>query len=149
MRPTPSTQSFSFGLVGAPFTAELGNAEAHYKLGLMYHQGRGVEKDKWKNLYHMEEAAVRGHPNARYHLGSRELENGNTERARKHWIITATLGCDHSIAMLMEMFKVGFVSKEDLASVLRAHQPAIDATKSPQRDTAEDFRQFQKEGGSR
>jgi len=31
------------------------------------------------------------------------------------------------------------VSKEDLAATLRAHQAAIDATKSPQREAADEF----------
>eukprot|EP00986_Skeletonema_menzelii_P008758 scaffold3801_cov150-Skeletonema_menzelii.AAC.8 len=39
--------------------------------------------------------------------------------------------------MLMVAFKDGLVSKENLASALRAHQAAIDATKSPQREAAE------------
>ena len=34
---------------------------------------------------------------------------------------------------------VGFVSKEDLAAALRAHKAAVDATKSPLRDVAEEF----------
>eukprot|EP00985_Skeletonema_marinoi_P007137 scaffold3121_cov211-Skeletonema_marinoi.AAC.6 len=34
----------------------------------------------------------------------------------------------------------GVVSKEDFAAALRAHQAAVDATKSPGRDTAETAR---------
>jgi len=36
----------------------------------------------------------------------------------------------------MEAFRNGLVSKDDLAAALRAHQAAVDATKSPQRDIA-------------
>jgi len=54
----------------------------------------------------------------------------------KHWIISANLGDDGSIKILMEKFKEGFVSKDDLAAALRAHQAAVDATKSPQREEA-------------
>ena len=36
----------------------------------------------------------------------------------------------------MNAFKEGLVSKEVLAATLRAHQAAIDATKTPQRDEA-------------
>jgi len=36
----------------------------------------------------------------------------------------------------MVAFKAGFVSKDDLAAALRAHQAAEDATKSPQRELA-------------
>lgn len=55
---------------------------------------------------------------------------------KKHWIIAATLGYDNSLEMLKKAFKRGFVSKADLASALRAHQTAIDATKSPERAAA-------------
>ena len=37
----------------------------------------------------------------------------------------------------MNAFKDGLVDKEVLASTLRAHKAAVDATKSPQREEAE------------
>jgi DNA-binding GntR family transcriptional regulator len=36
-------------------------------------------------------------------------------------------------------FVDGIVSKEDYAAALRGHQAAVDATKSKQRDAAEEF----------
>jgi len=39
----------------------------------------------------------------------------------------------------MFAFKEGYASKDDLAAALRAHQAAVDATKSPQRDAAEAY----------
>ena len=59
----------------------------------MYHEGKGVEEDIGKNNFHLE-AAIGGHPHARYHLGWHENNNGNVERAVKHWIIAATQGQD-------------------------------------------------------
>ena len=121
--------------------AALGNAEAHFKLALAYHLGEDVEKKWRKEIHHLEEAAIGGHPDARYHLGCDEWENnggnGKIERAIKHWIISATQGEDNSIKCLMFAFKKGFVEKDDLAATLRAHQAAVDATKSPQREAAE------------
>jgi len=38
--------------------AELGEMEAHYNLSCMYRDGLGVEKDKGKEIYHLEEAAL-------------------------------------------------------------------------------------------
>ena len=38
--------------------AALGNAEAHFNLSFMYRKGEGVEKDKKKEVYHLEEAAI-------------------------------------------------------------------------------------------
>ena len=120
--------------------AALGNAEAHYKLARMYRLGQGVEKDWRKQIHHMEEAAIGGHPNARYYLGAHEYFDGNVERAMKHWIISATQGDDDSIKALMIAFKEEYVSKDDLAATLRAHQAAVDDMKSPQREAAERIR---------
>jgi TPR repeat protein len=117
--------------------AELGDITAHYNLSNMYGGDAGVEKDEEMELYHLEEAAIGGHPNARHNLGAIENENGNHERARKHWIIAANLGYDFSLGALKEGYKVGLVSKEDFAAALRGHQSAVDATKSPQREVVE------------
>ena len=117
--------------------AELGDAKAHYKLALMYRNGEGVQKDDGKYIYHLEEAAIGGHPLARYDLGVYESNNGNIERAVKHWIIAATLESDLSTKELMTKFREGSVSKEDLDVALSAHKAAVDATKSPQREEAE------------
>eukprot|EP00984_Skeletonema_dohrnii_P005055 scaffold1780_cov90-Skeletonema_dohrnii-CCMP3373.AAC.7 len=120
--------------------AELGDVEAHYKLSLLYYSGQGVEEDMGKKIHHLEEAAIGGHPYARYTLGCDEWNNNNNaERAVKHWIIGATQGGDDSINNLMFAFKQGHVSKDDLAAALRAHQVAVDATKSPQREAVEEF----------
>jgi len=124
--------------------AELGDVDAHYRLSLMYYYGEGVEKDKGKEVPHMEEATIGGHPIARHNLGCHEWNNGNTERAVKHWIIAATQGHDDSIKALMDEFRSGIVSKDDLAAALRAHQAAVDATKSPQREAAEEYRRKMK-----
>ena len=40
-------------------------------------------------------------------------------------------------AMVKNGYAEGYVSNEDFAAALRAHQAAIDATKSPQREAAE------------
>ena len=103
----------------------------------MYHDGEGVEKDEEKYIHHLEEAAIGGHPGARYNIGCEEMSKGNVERAMKHYIIAATQGNDNSIKALMDAYKDGFVEKDDLASALRAHKTAVDETKSPQREAAE------------
>ena len=82
--------------------------------------------------------AIAGHPHARYNLGAYEWSNENFERAVKHWIIAAKQGENESIKALMDLFRDGCVSKEELASALRAHQAAVEATKSPQREEAEE-----------
>eukprot|EP00984_Skeletonema_dohrnii_P023266 scaffold12347_cov100-Skeletonema_dohrnii-CCMP3373.AAC.6 len=117
--------------------AELGDAAAQYRLARLYEFGKGVEKDMVKVIHYLEEAAIGGHPIARQRLGLIEWENGNNERAVKHCVIAAKLGDNQSIKVLMEAFRSGLVNKDDLASALRAHQAAVDATKSPQREAAE------------
>eukprot|EP00984_Skeletonema_dohrnii_P023044 scaffold12161_cov81-Skeletonema_dohrnii-CCMP3373.AAC.5 len=116
--------------------ARVGDASAHFHLSLMYWEGEGVEKDEEKEVYHLEQAAIAGHPQARFNLGSIEWNNGSKERAVKHYIIAANLGYDKSVEFLKKGHSRGLVSKEDFASALRAHQAAVDAMKSPGRDAA-------------
>eukprot|EP00577_Skeletonema_sp_RCC1716_P021112 CAMPEP_0113433202 /NCGR_PEP_ID=MMETSP0013_2-20120614/34736_1 /TAXON_ID=2843 ORGANISM="Skeletonema costatum, Strain 1716" /NCGR_SAMPLE_ID=MMETSP0013_2 /ASSEMBLY_ACC=CAM_ASM_000158 /LENGTH=290 /DNA_ID=CAMNT_0000322733 /DNA_START=56 /DNA_END=927 /DNA_ORIENTATION=- /assembly_acc=CAM_ASM_000158 len=115
--------------------AELGDAGA----ALSWH---GVEEDENKRVHHLEEAAIGGHPDARHNLSSFELRNGRMDRAVKHAIIAANLGHDISLGFLKSAYKVGglvggLISKDDFAATLRAHQAAVDATKSAQREEAE------------
>ncbi len=119
--------------------AELGNADAHYDLSEMYYNGHGVDKDMKKTIYHSEQAAIGGHPEARHNLGERELNNGNFERAKKHFIIAANLGHEKSLKGFRQLYADGHASKEDYANALRAHQAAVDATKSEDREVAEFF----------
>lgn len=115
----------------------LGDVAAHYLLSIMYIKGEGVEKDEKKKVYHLEEAAIGGRPDARYNLGNHEARSGRSDRAMKHYIIGAKLGDDGALEMVKENFRRGYVSKENFESALRGHQAAVDATKSAQRDAAE------------
>jgi TPR repeat protein len=117
--------------------AALGGIEAHQNLSLMYIEGLGVAKDMKKAVYHMEEAAIGGHPIARFNLGNHEWERGRDERAMKHYIIAAKLGLDAALDQIKDGFKEGSVSKEDYEAALRGYQAAVDETKSQQRDAAE------------
>ena len=118
--------------------AELGNAEAHFSLSIMYLKGLGVDRDKKKGIYHMEEAAIGGHPTARHYLGIEELDNDRYERAAKHFIIAANTGFHDSLEELRILYACGHASKEDYADALRAYQAAVDATKSSDREKAEE-----------
>eukprot|EP00984_Skeletonema_dohrnii_P025080 scaffold14195_cov155-Skeletonema_dohrnii-CCMP3373.AAC.27 len=118
--------------------AELGDVDAHYQLAISYQKGEGVDKDEKKEVYFLEKAAIAGHPDARYNLACYEVRNERFDRAVKHWIIAANLGHDDSIQALKGCYANGLVSKEDFAAALRAHQAAVDATKSPQREAAKD-----------
>ena len=128
---------------------ELGDVEAHHQISILYHHGRGIEKDEKKELYHMEEAAIGGHPDARYNLACYEGRKRRHDRAVKHFSIAAAQGFDESIKFLLTMFKdgrLGNYSKDILAAALRAYQAAVDATKSPQREAAEELQRRIKSG---
>ena len=123
--------------------AELGDADAHHVLSVSYLNGEGVTKDMKKAAYHAEEAAIRGHPAARFNLGGIEWNNGTIgrnismmERAAKHWVIAANLGHDEAMKMVKTCYSKRLVSKEDFATTLRTHQAAVDAANSPQREAA-------------
>ena len=117
--------------------AELGDVLAHYKLSVMYHEGEGVEEDKEKYIYHLEEAAIGGHPYARHNLGIEDWNAGRYDKSVKHFIIAASLGYHDSLKSLMTRCAKGYVPKELYAAALRAYQAAVDATKSRERDEGE------------
>jgi tetratricopeptide (TPR) repeat protein len=122
--------------------AELGDVRARSCLGGLYYSGEGVEKDEEKAVYHWEQAAIDGHPGARVYLAAHEMENGRLERAAKHWIIAANLGCDTSLKAIKVLFVKGVVSKEEYAGALRGQQAFVDATKSAEREKVEASKSF-------
>jgi TPR repeat protein len=119
--------------------AALGDIDAHYDLAVTYRDGDGVGKDLKKELHHLEEAAIGGHPLARYNLGANEWNSERDERAMKHYIIAAKLGHDQALEYVKQGFVDGIVNKEDFEGALRGHQAAVDATKSKQREEAYAF----------
>ena len=118
-------------------SAELGDVAAHFCLATLYYNGDGVDKDEKRAVYHCEQAAIGGHPAARGCLGTHEKNKGRLDRAARHYIIAANLGCNTSLKCIKTLFGQGIVSKEEYAGALRGHQAAVDATKSPERETAD------------
>ena len=68
----------------------------------------------------MEDAAIGGHPDARFNLAIEEGRNGRIDWAVKHFIIAASLGCDSSMQTLKRGYAEGEASKEDFVVALRA-----------------------------
>ncbi len=126
--------------------AGLGDVMAHFELSGLYEKGKGVEKDKKKEIHHLEEAAIGGHPIARYNLSRFEFINKRPNRAKKYTIIAANQGHDESLDALKKLFKAtkGILSKDEFAAALRAHQAAVDATKSLQREEAQEAKKEMK-----
>ncbi len=116
--------------------AAQGDADGHYNLSILYQLGEGVQKDLKKEMYHLEEAAIGGSPDARFNLACHEAMGGRNDRAVKHFIIAAKLGHDKALEKVKDGFAKGFVKKEDYETALRGHHAAVDATKSKQRDEA-------------
>ncbi len=71
--------------------ATLGDVLAHYQLSVVYYTGKGVGMDEQQRVYHLEQVAIGGTPEA--------LQNGRYERATKHFIIAAKLGLGESKSM--------------------------------------------------
>jgi TPR repeat protein len=117
----------------------MGDVDAHFDLATLYYYGKGVEKDAKKAVYYLEQAAIGGHPQARYVLAIHEMENGRVERAAKHYIIAANLGLEPSLKYLKDLFVQGVVSKEDYGAALRGYQAALNETKSAEREEGEAF----------
>ena len=114
--------------------AELGSAVAHLNIGYAYETGDGLELDVAKAVHHYEIAAVGGDLMARQNLGCMEVQAGNFERAQKHWAIAASAGDDYALDNVKKGFKLGQVTKDDFATILRAHQKSSDEMKSAHRD---------------
>ncbi len=119
--------------------AELGDVDARCCLGALYYGGNGVEKDMKKAMHHLEQAAIGGHPQARGLLAVQEMKNGRFDRAAKHLIIAANLGCDDSLEAITDLFLQGIVSEEQCAAAHRGHQAAVNETKSAEREKVEAY----------
>jgi len=125
--------------------AELGHAAGYNSIGYAYYKGEGVEVDKKKAIHYFELAAMGGDIPARRCLGSNEyLEEGNIDRALKHFMIAVRSGHSDSLNMVKELYSKGQATKEDYTKALLSYQGYLGEIKSVQRDKAaadrEDYR---------
>lgn len=125
-----------------------GHAEAHFALSTIYREQMwkaSEEKDHEKGkiackkmIHHQEEAAMGGHPTARYNHGCDEWNRGRYGRAVRHWTIVAFQGHDGGVERLKAACEEGAVRKMDVDVAVCGYKAAIDATKSAQRDKADE-----------
>ena len=87
-----------------------------------------------KAKFHFEAAAMAGHEIARSKLGFIEADDGNTERAIKHWTIAASAGEYIAMHHLRTAFEDGYVSRESIDSVLTAYNSSCVEMRSEARD---------------
>ena len=73
---------------------------------------------------------------ARYNLGCKEGNAGNTSRAVRHWMMSAGAGFDLSLEAIRKGFMAEAITKDDFEKALRAHKEAKDEMKSDQREAA-------------
>ena len=125
--------------------AELGLKVAHFDLGHTFNEhtdGEGIDKDMPRALKHYELAAKQGHVAARHNLGVYEVDLGNHGLALKHWMISAKLGDEISLANIKRMYTKGLASKADYAEALRGYHEAVTEMSSPERDEAKERKKY-------
>lgn len=119
--------------------AELGDKNGHWYLYQSYsefYKERGVEKDMAKAIFHLEMAAIKGDPRSRCMLGCYEAKRGNLERAKKHWMHSASAGCDSCMRGAIKVgFEQGHVTEEEYIKTERAHKHSVNEMKSTERDS--------------
>ena len=119
-----------------------GSKDSHYYLAQSYsryYEERGVEKDAKKELYHLEEAAMLGDAAARCELGLYEATRGNWDKAKKHWMLSASAGCESCLWKIKQGKKKGAVSNDEYKKTLRVHRKSLNLTRSAERDAAREF----------
>ena len=109
--------------------ADLGHAGAHHSIADAYLHGEGVEKDDKKAKPHLELDAMGGHEMARYSIGINEYNDGNMNRAMRHFMIAARAGYDDPLKWVGDGYKWGIVTKDEYESTLRAHKDSQDEMK--------------------
>ena len=118
----------------------MGSRDAHYNLSQSYgkfHKQRGVEKDDKKKLYHLEEAAMLGDAASRCDLGMYEGDRGNWDQAKRHWMLSASAGCEGCLNRIKRGVQKGVFSNGEYKKTLRHYEESITQTKrSVQRDVA-------------
>ena len=115
---------------------DLGFSAAYNELAGVYRNGQDVERDRKKAKHYYELASMGGNVVARYNLGTLEMNDGNVNRAMKHFMIAAGAGKDKSLKAIQELFMNGHVTKDDFEKALRSHKEAKDQVKSNQREAA-------------
>ncbi|EJK52973.1 hypothetical protein THAOC_27677 [Thalassiosira oceanica] len=116
--------------------AELGSVDAHYNLGVTYYNGNGVDANEPRGVHHWQQAAMKGHVRGRHLLGADAFNNGNSELAVQHWVISAKMGDEDSLNYIKQMFMGGLATKAKYAEALRGYGDALEEMKSHQREEA-------------
>ena len=96
-----------------------------------------MKRDLKMAKHYYKLAAIGGDVMARFDLGCFEKQEGNMNRALKHWHIAAECGHVDSLHCIREMYSDGHATKEDYGRTLQAYSTYLDDVKSDQRDRTE------------
>ena len=118
------------------WAGDLGSADAYNSIGYAYSNGEGAEIGKKKADHYFKLAAMAGDEVARYNLGVVEEDEGNMNRALKHYMIAAEGGEPDSLKEIQKLYSNGQATKDDYTKALRAYQTYLGEIKSTQRDEA-------------
>ena len=117
----------------------LGNPNAAFNLFLLH---RNHVPDEARMIQYAEEGARRGNLQCMNFLAKPAFLSGNLEESARHLTMAACSGNDNAMEMLMHLYRKKLLSKEDLATTLRAHKAAIDNLKSEAREYANRYHNF-------
>ena len=127
--------------------ADLGSCMAFSSIGEAYLRSRGVEEDTDMANHYYRLSAMRGNEQARHNCGGwEEWKNSGVDRAT--YMSRAMKRMDQSLKMVGEGYKLGFVTKDEYTSTLRACKESQDGMKSEQRANAFDQSKPQPETGA-
>jgi len=120
--------------------AEIGSIDALFNLGLAHERGEGVKQDMAEGAEFYKKAAMQGHVKSRNNLGCLEGQQGNFNRAVRHFLISAKMGNKNSLEIIQKIFMAGHATKEQYAQALKGYQEALEEMKSHDRDEAKRLR---------
>jgi len=118
---------------------DLGNIDVAYLLKQLYHK---YIPDEVLVMKYLEEGTRRGNACCMVDLANHTLQSGNVEEATRLVVMAARLGLDLAMNKLMVYYRNGWLSKEDLATTLRAHKAANDEVNNEPIEYAMRYRKF-------
>ncbi|KAL7545256.1 hypothetical protein ACHAWF_008608 [Thalassiosira exigua] len=114
-----------------------GNNDSHWQLGKTYYEGNEILLPNLKLAsYHVERAAMSGHPSARHQLGCAAYKAGRCDKAAKHWIISSRIGWKESLTNLKDMVAIGHATSDQYKEASEGYEKIVDEMETPQRQHA-------------
>ena len=124
---------------------DLGDPVAAFNLFSLY-SNHNMPDQQARRMKYLEEGARRGNTYCNEILGFLAATSGKHEEAKRHLMTAARSGHEEAMKNLMIHYQQvpgSVVSKEDLATTLRAHKAVIDQAKNAPREYAIRFHAFE------